>query len=353
MPRKLKPRQGPMELPFPKYPVGREAWYFGRYMPYVLRMGVAMDFGAEASLLLVAVCWTEHKTNYQKSVRFWNSQLTAYCGCSEDKLASVRRKLAQAGWLHYTPGRKSVSGIYWVLVPGGDDQLRDSMLGDNGEFVPAASGDKPGENREKAGEQSGNKPGHSYLDSSIKDPPSEEWRGAAEIVELSGLKKCDEAIRTARAHDLQPSDVLTLVEWWKSVKHGFRSPHGALFHAMTTTRPQSLENIRECFPPLDPAVAASLATSARQARELDQRRNRTEADAAEKKRSERERQLLLVFEPELRDLTVSAIIERYPIPEDVRDSLSGFSTWKSMDRSPKLRLAVLEAVASAKRSSSS
>ena len=113
------------------YPQRGRSFFVNRFMAYVLRSGVALQFGCEAVALLLSVALTEDKTRYSKPVQFWNDQLTAYLGCRVDRLNQIRKRLVDAGWLHYEAGRKSVAGRYWVLVPGGDERLNDAVLGDN------------------------------------------------------------------------------------------------------------------------------------------------------------------------------------------------------------------------------
>jgi hypothetical protein len=71
---------------------------------------------------------------------------------------------------------------------------------------------------------------------------------------------------------------------------------------------------------------------------------------AEKRKFDRLKQLEFDFGEELKDLTISQLLELYPVPVDIREKLTQFATWKATDRSPSLRLAVLEAIASAKQS---
>ncbi len=116
----------------------RPPYFALRFMAYVLRMGVALDCRCEGAMLLLAVVVTEDKIRYRKSVKFWNDHLCAYLGCRVDRLIAARKTLVDAGWLQYERGRKGVPGTYRVLVPGGDDQLNDAVLGDNDERFDCA-----------------------------------------------------------------------------------------------------------------------------------------------------------------------------------------------------------------------
>lgn len=120
------------------YPT-RPPFFAMKYLAYILRAGLAMDFGPRAVLLLTIIAITEDKIRYRKAVRFWNDNLTAFLGCREDKLSEIRKQLSLAGWLHYVPGRKGVPGQYWVTAPGGDECIDDSILGEN--LPPEAHGD--------------------------------------------------------------------------------------------------------------------------------------------------------------------------------------------------------------------
>lgn len=118
-------------IPEPSYPKRGTSFFAIRYMAYVLRCGIGMEHGCEAVALLLAVSLTEDKTRYSKAVCFWNDQLTAYLGCRVERLIAIRKRVIDAGWLHYEPGRKGIPGKYWVLVPGGDENLNDASLGEN------------------------------------------------------------------------------------------------------------------------------------------------------------------------------------------------------------------------------
>ena len=158
----------------------RLPYFANRFICYVFRAGLAMDLGAQAALLLIVVVQTEDKTRYRKPVRFWNDNLTAYLGCREDRLCEIRKRLVEAGWLHYEPGRKGIAGQYWVLIPGGESKLDDSVLGANfppeipegkpegngngieipSTFPPGNPEEKPGDN---AWDNTGDKPEPFYL----------------------------------------------------------------------------------------------------------------------------------------------------------------------------------------------
>lgn len=115
-----------------EYPHRGKGFFVTRFMAHVLRSAVGLHCGGgDAVTLLFAVVLTEDKVRYKRPVTFWNDQLMAYIGCNERRLASVRDRLVDEGWLHYEAGRKSHPGIYWVLVPGGDEMINDSILGTN------------------------------------------------------------------------------------------------------------------------------------------------------------------------------------------------------------------------------
>lgn len=117
----------------PTYPRVGAKYFANRFLVHMFRSCPSLEFGPHAALLLTVVVLTEDKARYRRGVRFWNEQLCAYMHCRESRLISIRSALVESGWLHYRRGSNFTPGIYWVLVPGGDDCLNDAILGDNPE----------------------------------------------------------------------------------------------------------------------------------------------------------------------------------------------------------------------------
>ena len=161
------------------------------------------------------------------------------------------------------------------------------------------------------------------------------------------MKKYEDAIRAARDHGLQPSDVKLLLDWWEPRKQGFESPQGALYHALTKTHPQSLEKIPECFPPVDPAVAASLAASVRQARELEQQKTLIAGLEQKKAACQAAHQLELDFErqygpilDELTDEKLKEVCDGAKLPKMVWQ----LASQRNGRKKPTIRFELLQAI---------
>jgi hypothetical protein len=100
----------------PTYPE-RPRVFIAQFVRRMTKEIVAARLGSDVFVLLATVVGQEDACGYRRAVYFYNSQLMGICGWSEERLARVRTKAAEAGWLHYRPGRRGVMGTYWVLVP--------------------------------------------------------------------------------------------------------------------------------------------------------------------------------------------------------------------------------------------
>jgi hypothetical protein len=90
---------------------------------------VANDLGAQGFALLVSVVMAEDSGMYQREATYFDSQLIPLTGAgSQDTLSRVRQKVVAAGWLHYEPGKKSVPGRYWVLIPSAAHAFMDTEV---------------------------------------------------------------------------------------------------------------------------------------------------------------------------------------------------------------------------------
>ena len=101
----------------PTYPK-RPGHFAHKFCRLLAKATVANELGCEGCWLLAVIAHTEDAKGYRSPVLYYNGQLMSFCGFkTEDKLARVRAKLVQAGWLHYAPGRRGAAGRYWVVIP--------------------------------------------------------------------------------------------------------------------------------------------------------------------------------------------------------------------------------------------
>ena len=123
-----------MTAPPSRYP-DRPKFFANKFVRLLAKACAANRVGADVCWLLTCVAHTEDAKGYRGAVTYFNGQLLPILGIkSEDTLDRVRKKAVAAGWLHYEPGRRSVPGKYWVVVPAEyrdlDDGPTDEHQGD-------------------------------------------------------------------------------------------------------------------------------------------------------------------------------------------------------------------------------
>ena len=118
----------------------RPQFFANKFMRLMTKTTLANDIGPECTYLLAVIANTEDAKRYKGAVTFFNPQLAPLVGArSIDCLDRIRRKCVEAGWLNYTPGRKSVPGKYWVIVPEQYRDLADGPCDENpDEFSPVS-----------------------------------------------------------------------------------------------------------------------------------------------------------------------------------------------------------------------
>jgi len=90
--------------------------YAIRYVRWLLDSGRVNQVGPDSFALLVAVVTMEDQLHYERAPDFWRDQLLNRCGMkSIHSLIAARQRAVDAGLLHYTPGSKSVPGVYFTL----------------------------------------------------------------------------------------------------------------------------------------------------------------------------------------------------------------------------------------------
>lgn len=161
------------------YPTGRPAFFAVRFLTHLLRRGAAFQIGSDGIVLLLAIVTAEDRTRYSKPISFWNGNLSDITGLTRKRLFSAREMCVKSGWLSYCEGARGRAPVYFVTVPGGDEQIDSSPLGETmadeivREFgIRVDFGTQLGTNRElipdSIGDQSGT---HSSLYPAPKNPP--------------------------------------------------------------------------------------------------------------------------------------------------------------------------------------
>ena len=81
------------------------------------KTAAGMTMGSDAFLLCCVVVMQQDSIQYRRPVSNWNHTLCDILGFNQKQLFRARDRAIEAGWLQYTPGRKSVAGNYMVTIP--------------------------------------------------------------------------------------------------------------------------------------------------------------------------------------------------------------------------------------------
>ncbi len=96
----------------------RPRFFSNRFMRLMAKACVAQEIGQDGFTLLSIIVGVEDAKGYRSAVTFFNEQLMPMAGFrSVDSLARSRKRVVDAGWLHYEKGSKSIAGKYWVTIP--------------------------------------------------------------------------------------------------------------------------------------------------------------------------------------------------------------------------------------------
>ena len=115
------------------------------------KTAAGMTMGSDAFLLCCVVVMQQDSIKYRRPVSNWNHTLCDILGFNQKQLFRARDRAIEAGWLQYTPGRKSVAGNYLVTIP---EHARDC----DGTICEEITED-PGNNKGTMCPQSGNNAG--------------------------------------------------------------------------------------------------------------------------------------------------------------------------------------------------
>ncbi len=217
LPRAGKARRG---AGYPRRPTH----FFHRYSRRLAWSCAANEIGADGCWLLTIIAAMEDLKRYQRAPDFFNEQLAPLCGWSVDKLARVRRRCVEHGWLHYESGGKRTPGVYWIedtLIDGRTlREVESSFLPQSAEQSAEETARKQqakrGDNRERSAEPP-------YLSCSLSPPPppddaraADKWAEVAVALERIGLADVAGTIAKARDRGYSPVEVTALIAHWKS-----------------------------------------------------------------------------------------------------------------------------------------
>jgi len=110
-------------LAFPTSYPARPPFFALHFLRLLGRSGAIHDLGTDGAWLLTEIVLTEDRVRYGKAVRFSGQMFQDRFGWSKTRLVAVRRTCVEQGWLHYEPGTRRKSGLYWVTVPDWADRL--------------------------------------------------------------------------------------------------------------------------------------------------------------------------------------------------------------------------------------
>ena len=326
--------------PLPQYPTHERFEHFDRaFFRLLSKVAVVNSVGIGGRILLEEIVLVEDARWYADAPTFWIQSLADRCGFHRNTCAKYIQKCVEAGWLFWRKASDRELGVGWVTIP---PKYR-PMLESSKNFGVVHKNSARDCARDCAPVAARN-----CAPSTLEPKPSplpEEWAAAGECVKETGLTKHAEAVRAAVKNDLRPSDVLKLVDHWRAVSAGFMRPHGALFAAISSTRPQSMANVADCFPPLSSEFLARQAATVRQVSESARRERDRAAEKARASVLESSKKLEIDFEArygsqldELSDAELVKLCAKLP-------SVVLTMTRKHGRKAPAVRLELLKAIA--------
>lgn len=316
----------------PEYPKRPKFW-FARAIRLMSHYAVAQEVGLLGYAVLIEVALSEDKRRYAAPPKWFKIALAERLDRQVEAISDAIQRCVDHGWLVWHQPSNKTKATTWVTIPTWVD---DSAIDEQSETY------RPENPVYDPVNHPGNHPAYDPVNHPGYDPrsniltptykpapaPKNDWTAAAAAVG-EYLTEKDRALAECQKHALEPSDVLALVEWWKANSGAFRKPFGALDYGLRHATPSHRSDWSRAFPaivtrPAPPAVVS------RQAADDSRERDR------------RLRQLEMDFGQELKELTTAELIDRYALPDHVRGRLRGYPTWRSTDRSPEVRRAVLE-----------
>lgn len=108
----------------------RESFYAARFVRLTVKCGLALRLGSDAVMLLHAIVSMEDELRYSGPVYYPADTLAMHAGIkSKPTFLAARKRLVEAGWLHYERGTKGQAAGYWVTVPATHRGLFGAAIG--------------------------------------------------------------------------------------------------------------------------------------------------------------------------------------------------------------------------------
>jgi hypothetical protein len=132
-----------------------------KFVRLLVNTNAAQTIGTDGFAMLTIIVLQEDALYYRGPVTFWNEQLMWVLGIGgRDRLNNIRKKLTEAEWLHYEPGKKGIAGKYWVTVPPQLQGLPDAGANELPPECHPETGRNNGQVKEVSGNESGQKGRH-------------------------------------------------------------------------------------------------------------------------------------------------------------------------------------------------
>lgn len=308
------------------------------YQDQLMAARAIRTIGTDGFALLIKIVLTEDRLWYRRPPDFWNSELAADLGWSEDKLDRVRKKLCAMGLLHYDREHSREAGVYWVLVPAWmapPEVTRDA----DGSPAPVR-GIMREDVRGIMREDMRNLPKALIpIPNPTPTPPPPEtptaasaWAAVEQEMARLGIGETAKPLECLQSHQVSPDLALGVLR--------FASESGAWEGGKIRRR---LINLWPGQDPRNPKLWMRPDHPERLPRSAAPASAADVAAVTQREQDRRLRQLLIDFEAEVKGRTIPEIVALYDMPEPLQQRLSSYQRWEQI-RSDTLQLAVLEIV---------
>jgi hypothetical protein len=334
----------------------RPAYFALHYLRLVLDFGSTAEIGDCGYVLLSIIVMAEDRLRYSRAPTFWSAHFESLTGWDAKKVSRVRKRLVEAGLLHYERTSRRRQGIYWVLQPAGME-LPESYFatpatpatpqpvtkekpvlnegGSQTNTVNFARNDDLNRDRIPALNDDRNRVRSSIPLPNPNPPPSPhagEWAELEIAMIRAGIFAPEKPLEKLRAHQVPASLALGVIHYasetgaWDA---------GKVRRRLITLLPGDDPGDVTAWPAPDrphklPRVVAASTETERTA-------------AAQRQRDVRRRQLELEFGPVLQGETPRTIVSRFQMPPAIADHMAGYESFEAIQRRCEpLWVAVLE-----------
>lgn len=143
----------------------REKFFACKVVRLLAKTCAAQEIGTTGFTLVTVIAMTEDAAGYRRPVTYYDCQLLPIIGVESQKsLATSRRRVVDAGWLHYEAGCKGRAARYWVTIPVHAAGLDDYPSDEGG----ADSSPMPRKKDDELGNESGTNRGPNGNESETK-----------------------------------------------------------------------------------------------------------------------------------------------------------------------------------------